>query len=38
MSQYFNVKKKPIIVSIVLVKFLTLVRCMYKIPSEREMP
>ena len=36
MSQYFHVKKKSIIVSIVLVKFLTIVRWMYKIPSERE--
>ena len=35
MSHYFHIKKKSII-SIVLVKFLTIVRWMYKIPSERE--
>ena len=34
MSHYFHIKKKSII-SIVLVKFLTIVRWMYKIPSER---
>ena len=36
MSHYFHIKKKSIIISIVLVKFLTIVRWMYKIPSERE--
>ena len=35
MSHYFHIKKKSIIISIVLVKFLTIVRWMYKIPSER---
>ena len=35
MSHYFHVKKKSVIISIVLVKFLTVVRWMYKIPSER---
>ena len=33
MSHYFHIKKKSIIISIVLVKFLTIVRWMYKIPS-----
>ena len=32
---FFHIKKKSIIISIVLVKFLTIVRWMYKIPSER---
>ena len=35
MSHFFHRKKKSIIVSIVLVKFLTIVRWMYKIPSDR---
>ena len=35
MSHFFHIKKKSIIISIVLVKFLTIVRLMYKIPSER---
>ena len=35
MSHFFHIKKKSIIISIVLVKFLTIVRWMYKIPSER---
>ena len=35
MSHYFHIKKESIIVSIILVKFLTIVRWMYKIPSER---
>ena len=35
MSHYFHIKKKSIIVSIVLVRFLTVVRWMYNIPSER---
>ena len=35
MSHYFHIKKKSIIISIVWVKFLTIVRWMYKIPSER---
>ena len=35
MSHYFHIKKKSIIISIVLVTFLTIVRRMYKIPSER---
>ena len=35
MSHYFHIKKKSIIISIVLVKFLTVVRWMYNIPSER---
>ena len=34
-SHFFHIKKKSIIISIVLVKFLTIVRWMYKIPSER---
>ena len=35
MSQCFHIKKKSIIISIVLVKFLAIVRWTYKIPSER---
>ena len=35
MSHYFHIKKKSIIISIVLVEFLTIVHRMYKIPSER---
>ena len=35
MSHFFHIKKKSIIISIVLVKFLTIVRWMYKILSER---
>ena len=35
MSHYFHIKKMSIIISIVLVKFLTVVRWMYKIPLER---
>ena len=35
MSHFFHIKKKSIIISIVLVKFLTIVSWMYKIPSER---
>ena len=35
MSHYFHIKKKSIIISIVLVEFLTTVHRMYKIPSER---
>ena len=35
MSHFFHIKKKSITISIVLVKFLTIVRWMYKIPSER---
>ena len=35
MSHFFHIKKKSIIISIVWVKFLTIVRWMYKIPSER---
>ena len=35
MSHFFHTKKKSIIISIVLVRFLTIVRWMYKIPSER---
>ena len=34
-SHFFHIKKKSIIISIVLVKFLTVVRWMLKIPSER---
>ena len=34
-SHFFHIKKKSIIISMVLVKFLTIVRWMYKIPSER---
>ena len=34
MSHYFHIKKKSIIFSMVLVKFLTIVRWIYKIPSE----
>ena len=34
MSHYFHIKKMPIIISIVLVKFLTVVRLIYKIPFQ----
>ena len=35
MSHYFHIRKESIIISIVLVKFSTIVRWMNKIPSER---
>ena len=35
MSHFLHIKKKPTIMSFVLVKFLTIVRWMYKIPSDR---
>ena len=35
MSQYFHIRKESIIISIVLVKFSTIVRWMNKIPSEK---
>ena len=35
MSHYFHIEKKSIFISMVLVKFLTIARGMYKTPSQR---